>query len=100
MGSSVLINDRWYKTAPSGRFRFASPVTIATSVNGASLLGDSAWAVSGYPDMRSFRGPPRFNGYPTCRSIRPLQSGRRINRASSPTMPRRKAKTTTTKMAP
>lgn len=31
-------------------------------VNGASLLVDGAWAVSGYPDMRPFRGPVRFNG--------------------------------------
>ena len=29
----------------------------ASYVNGASLLVDGAWAVSGYPDMRPFRGP-------------------------------------------
>jgi meso-butanediol dehydrogenase / (S,S)-butanediol dehydrogenase / diacetyl reductase len=33
----------------------------ATYVNGASLLVDGAWAVSGYPDMRPFRGPPAFD---------------------------------------
>ena len=32
----------------------------ATYVNGASLLVDGAWAVSGYPDMRPFRGPALF----------------------------------------
>ncbi|HKK30192.1 MAG TPA: SDR family oxidoreductase, partial [Alphaproteobacteria bacterium] len=34
----------------------------ATYVNGASLLVDGAWAVSGYPDMRPFRGPIQWNG--------------------------------------
>lgn len=34
----------------------------ASYVNGASLLVDGAWAVSGYPDMRPFRGPVQFNG--------------------------------------
>lgn len=33
----------------------------ASYVNGASLLVDGAWAVSGYPDMRPFRGPIRWN---------------------------------------
>ncbi len=33
----------------------------ASYVNGASLLVDGAWAVSGYPDMRPFRGPVQFN---------------------------------------
>jgi NAD(P)-dependent dehydrogenase (short-subunit alcohol dehydrogenase family) len=33
----------------------------ASYVNGAGLLVDGAWAVSGYPDMRPFRGPPSFN---------------------------------------
>jgi meso-butanediol dehydrogenase/(S,S)-butanediol dehydrogenase/diacetyl reductase len=33
----------------------------ASYVNGAGLLVDGAWAVSGYPDMRPFRGPPVFN---------------------------------------
>jgi NAD(P)-dependent dehydrogenase (short-subunit alcohol dehydrogenase family) len=33
----------------------------ASYVNGASLLVDSAWAVSGYPDMRPFRGPIGWN---------------------------------------
>ena len=33
----------------------------ASYVNGASLLVDGAWAVSGYPDMRPFRGPPVFD---------------------------------------
>ena len=32
----------------------------ATYVNGASLLVDGAWAVSGYPDMRPYRAPRRF----------------------------------------
>ncbi len=30
-------------------------------VSGASLLVDGAWAVSGYPDMRPFRGPVAWN---------------------------------------
>ncbi|MBS0560599.1 MAG: SDR family oxidoreductase [Proteobacteria bacterium] len=34
----------------------------ASYVSGASLLVDGAWAVSGYPDMRPFRGPARWNG--------------------------------------
>jgi NAD(P)-dependent dehydrogenase (short-subunit alcohol dehydrogenase family) len=33
----------------------------ASYVNGASLLVDGAWAVSGYPDMRPFRGPIAWN---------------------------------------
>lgn len=33
----------------------------ASYVNGASLLVDGAWAVSGYPDMRPFRGPIGWN---------------------------------------
>ncbi len=31
-------------------------------VSGASLLVDGAWAVSGYPDMRPFRGGIKWNG--------------------------------------
>lgn len=34
----------------------------AAYVSGASLLVDGAWAVSGYPDMRPFRGPVAWNG--------------------------------------
>jgi NAD(P)-dependent dehydrogenase (short-subunit alcohol dehydrogenase family) len=34
----------------------------ASYVSGASLLVDGAWAVSGYPDMRPFRGPQKWNG--------------------------------------
>ena len=34
----------------------------ASYVSGVSLLVDGAWAVSGYPDMRPFRGPMRWNG--------------------------------------
>jgi NAD(P)-dependent dehydrogenase (short-subunit alcohol dehydrogenase family) len=34
----------------------------ASYVSGASLLVDGAWATSGYPDMRPFRGPQRWNG--------------------------------------
>lgn len=34
----------------------------ASYISGASLLVDGAWAVSGYPDMRPFRGPVAFNG--------------------------------------
>ena len=34
----------------------------ASYISGASLLVDGAWAVSGYPDMRPFRGPPTWNG--------------------------------------
>ena len=34
----------------------------ASYVSGASLLVDGAWAVSGYPDMRPFRGPRAWNG--------------------------------------
>jgi len=33
----------------------------ASYVNGASLLMDGAWAVSGYPDMRPFRGSVGWN---------------------------------------
>jgi NAD(P)-dependent dehydrogenase (short-subunit alcohol dehydrogenase family) len=33
----------------------------ASYVNGASLLVDGAWALSGYPDMRPFRGPIGWN---------------------------------------
>ena len=33
----------------------------AAYVSGASLLVDGAWAVSGYPDMRPFRGSVRWN---------------------------------------
>ncbi len=33
----------------------------ASYVNGASLLVDGGWAVSGYPDMRPFRGPIGWN---------------------------------------
>ena len=33
----------------------------ASYVNGASLLVDGAWAVSGYPDLRPFRGPIGWN---------------------------------------
>lgn len=32
----------------------------ASYVSGASLLVDGAWAVSGYPDMRPFRGAPKW----------------------------------------
>ncbi len=34
----------------------------ASYVNGSSLLVDGAWAVSGYPDMRPFRSPVKWNG--------------------------------------
>lgn len=34
----------------------------ASYISGASLLVDGAWAVSGYPDMRPFRGPVTWNG--------------------------------------
>ena len=34
----------------------------ASYVSGASLLVDGAWAVSGYPDMRAFRGSQQWNG--------------------------------------
>ena len=34
----------------------------ASYVSGASLLVDGAWGVSGYPDMRPFRGKPKWNG--------------------------------------
>lgn len=33
----------------------------ASYISGASLLVDGAWEVSGYPDMRPFRGPVAFN---------------------------------------
>lgn len=33
----------------------------ASYVSGAALLVDGAWAVSGYPDMRPFRGPVKWN---------------------------------------
>ncbi|MEZ5855692.1 MAG: SDR family NAD(P)-dependent oxidoreductase [Hyphomicrobiaceae bacterium] len=34
----------------------------ASYVSGASLLVDGAWSTSGYPDMRPFRGPQKWNG--------------------------------------
>jgi NAD(P)-dependent dehydrogenase (short-subunit alcohol dehydrogenase family) len=34
----------------------------ASYVSGASLVVDGAWATSGYPDMRPFRGPQKWNG--------------------------------------
>jgi len=34
----------------------------ASYISGASLLVDGAWAVSGYPDMRPFRGSPKWTG--------------------------------------
>ena len=34
----------------------------ASYVSGSSLLVDGAWAVSGYPDMRPFRGPQHWQG--------------------------------------
>ena len=54
---------------PAGRA--AQPIEIAkpalflaseeaSYVSGASLLVDGAWAVSGYPDMRPFRGAPAW----------------------------------------
>lgn len=36
----------------------------ASYVSGASLLVDGAWAVSGYPDMRPFRGTAKWQGKP------------------------------------
>ena len=32
----------------------------ASYINGSSLIVDGAWAVSGYPDMRPFRGPIKW----------------------------------------
>ena len=34
----------------------------ASYISGASLIVDGAWAVSGYPDMRPFRGSQQWNG--------------------------------------
>ena len=34
----------------------------ASYVSGASLLVDGAWAASGYPDTRPFRGAPAWAG--------------------------------------
>ena len=34
----------------------------ASYINGSSLIVDGAWATSGYPDMRPFRGPIQWNG--------------------------------------
>jgi meso-butanediol dehydrogenase / (S,S)-butanediol dehydrogenase / diacetyl reductase len=34
----------------------------ASYVNGSSMVVDGAWSVSGYPDMRPFRGPVGWNG--------------------------------------
>jgi len=36
----------------------------ASYISGASLLVDGAWAVSGYPDMRPFRGAPKWKPAP------------------------------------
>lgn len=51
---------------PAQPEEIAAPALYLTSddasyVSGASLLVDGAWAVSGYPDMRPFRGPVAFN---------------------------------------
>jgi meso-butanediol dehydrogenase / (S,S)-butanediol dehydrogenase / diacetyl reductase len=54
---------------PAGRAaqpaEIAAPALFLASdeagyVSGASLLVDGAWAVSGYPDMRPFRGAPAW----------------------------------------
>ena len=34
----------------------------ASYINGSSLVVDGAWATSGYPDMRPFRGPIQWRG--------------------------------------
>ena len=46
----------------------------ASYVNGASLLVDGAWAVSGYPDMRPFRGPIGWNSGPQSLDVLPLHA--------------------------
>ena len=51
---------------PAQPEEIASPALFLASddasyVNGAGLLVDGAWAVSGYPDMRPFRGPIGWN---------------------------------------
>ncbi|MCA8927834.1 MAG: SDR family oxidoreductase [Alphaproteobacteria bacterium] len=59
--------DRIPQRRPAQPEEIAAPSLFLASddasyVNGASLLVDGAWAVSGYPDMRPFRGPVQFNG--------------------------------------
>jgi short-subunit dehydrogenase len=54
---------------PAEPHEIAAPALFLASpdaayVNGASLLVDGGWAVSGYPDMRPFRGPIQWNGAP------------------------------------
>jgi NAD(P)-dependent dehydrogenase (short-subunit alcohol dehydrogenase family) len=54
---------------PAQPEKIAAPALVLASgdasyVNGASLLVDGARAVSGYPDMRPFRGPCLWNGSP------------------------------------
>ena len=51
---------------PAQPAEIAAPALFLASndagyVNGASLLVDGAWAVTGYPDMRPFRGPIGWN---------------------------------------
>lgn len=54
---------------PAQPHEVASPALYLASedasyVNGTSLLVDGAWAVSGYPDLRPFRGPIGWNQSP------------------------------------
>jgi meso-butanediol dehydrogenase / (S,S)-butanediol dehydrogenase / diacetyl reductase len=63
--------DAFHSRIPMGRAaqpnEIAGPALFLASpeasyVSGSSLLVDGAWATSGYPDMRPFRGAQRWNG--------------------------------------
>ncbi len=63
----AAFNQRTPLGRPAQPAEIAGPALFLASsdasyVSGASLLVDGAWSTSGYPDMRPFRGPPKWNG--------------------------------------
>ena len=62
----AAFEDRIPMGRPAQPEEIAAPAVFLASgdasyISGASLLVDGAWAVSGYPDMRPFRGPPDWS---------------------------------------
>ncbi|MFV0296170.1 MAG: SDR family NAD(P)-dependent oxidoreductase [Hyphomicrobiaceae bacterium] len=60
-------NQRTPMGRPAQPSEIAGPALFLASdeasyVSGASLLVDGAWSTSGYPDMRPFREPQKWNG--------------------------------------